>query len=226
MALAVREIRGYRLRVMIRFTLFGIPVRVEPWFWISLLLLGGGIGANTKEELMLLSLFVLAGFFSVLVHELGHALTGRACGARSEVTLHAFGGVARFEGAWFTRRQDFLVTAAGPGAQLLLALAVWLAFPHLSELRSVAGYFWRVLFYISLIWALLNLLPVFPLDGGQMLKAILGPARERTTLWVSIVTAVVAAVLVFKYTGSLIFPVFLGLFAYQAWKRLQGMRQW
>lgn len=211
---------------MIRFTLFGIPVEVQPWFWISLVLLGGGIEANTKEAILRLVLFLLAGFISVLVHEMGHALTGRAFGARSEVTLHAFGGVARFTGAWFGRKQDFLVTAAGPGAQLLLALAVWVAIPHLPELRSAAGYFWRVLFFISLIWALLNLLPVFPLDGGQMLNAAMGPARERATLWVSIVTAVVAAVLVFKFTGSFIFPAFLGLFAYQAWKRLQGIRRW
>jgi Zn-dependent protease len=211
---------------MVRFSLFGIPVEVQPWFWITLALLGGRIEANTKEEILRFLLFLLAGFVSVLVHEMGHALTGKAFGARSEVTLHGFGGVARFTGAWFNRKQDFLVTAAGPGAQLLLALAVWLAIPHLTHLRSVAGYFWMDLFAISLFWAVLNLLPVFPLDGGQMLRAALGPARERATLWISIVVAVSVAVLMLKFTGSFLFPIFLGLFAWQAWQRLQNMPRW
>ena len=207
---------------MIRFSLFGIPVEVQPWFWVTLALLSGQFEANTKEGILRLLLFLLAGFISVLVHEMGHALTGRAFGARAEVSLHGFGGAARFSGRWFSRKQDFLVTAAGPGAQLLLALAVWLALPGLPGLRSVAGYFWMELFFISVFWAVLNLLPVFPLDGGQMLRAVLGPARERITLWISIVVAVTAAVLMFKLTGSFLFPIFMGLFAWQAWQRLQG----
>ena len=211
---------------MIRFSLFGIPVEVQPWFWITLALLGGGIEANTKEEILRLLLFLLAGFISVLVHEMGHALTGRAFGARAEVSLHGFGGVARFSGGWFSRKRDFLVTAAGPGAQLLLALAIWLAIPDLTHLRSVAGYFWNELFAISVFWAVLNLLPVFPLDGGQMLRAVLGPARERITLWISIVVAIAVAVLMLKFTGSFLFPIFLGLFAYQAWQRLQSRPRW
>ena len=48
-----------------------------------------------------------------------------------------------------------------------------------------------------------------------------GVGLVRTTLWVTVVTSVVAALLVFKFTGSWLFPVFLGVFAYQAWKRLQ-----
>ena len=63
---------------MIRFNLFGIPVQVQPWFWLTLVLIGGGVGANTADELLLLALFVVAGFVSILVHELGHALAGMA----------------------------------------------------------------------------------------------------------------------------------------------------
>jgi hypothetical protein len=64
--------------------------------------------------MMFLVLFVLAGFISVLIHELGHALTGRLFKAQTAITLHAFGGFAVFPSARFTRWQDFLVTAAGP----------------------------------------------------------------------------------------------------------------
>ena len=75
--------------------------------------------------------------------------------------------------------------------------------------------------FISLFWAALNLLPVLPLDGGQMLNAILGPARLKLTLWISILTAVGAGLLVFNRTGSILFPLFLGMFAFQSWQALR-----
>lgn len=206
---------------MTQFTLLGIPVRIQPWFWLSLVLLGGGMGANTQEGLLRLALFVLAGFVSILVHELGHALAGRANGAHSAITLHAFGGLAEFEGAWFSRKQSFLVTLAGPAAQIALGGLVWLVVPEPFALRSLLGYFWWYLIFISVAWALLNLLPVLPMDGGQMLNALLGPERIRITLWTSIVTAVVAGLAMFKFTGSIYFPLLLALFAFQAWRSLQ-----
>lgn len=210
---------------MIRFNLFGIPVQVQPWFWLSLVLLGGGVGANTKEELLLLALFVLAGFVSILVHELGHALAGRACGAHSAITLHAFGGFAEFPGAWFSRKQSFLVTAAGPGVQFLLGVLTWLFIRSGFMPRSPMDYFLIYLSFISVFWAVLNLLPVLPLDGGQMLNAMMGPARIRITLWVSIITAGVTAIATLKLTNSVVFPLLLVFFAYQAWKALRES-QW
>ena len=206
---------------MLRFTLLGIPVQIQPWFWLTMVFVGGGDAANSRDALLRLTLFVLAGFISILVHELGHALTGRAFGARSEITLQAFGGYAEFAGGHFTRPQHFLVTAAGPFVQVLLGVAIWLLIPDLRSLKSDAGYFWQSLAYISLFWAALNLLPVLPLDGGQMLNAILGPARLRVTLWISILTAVGVGLLVFNRTGSILFPLFLGLFAFRSWQALR-----
>ena len=206
---------------MVSFSLFGIPVQIHPWFWISLAMIGGGNSANTQIGILLLALFVLAGLISILVHELGHALTGRAFGAHSEITLQAFGGLASFTGARFTRPQHFLVTAAGPVAQLLLAALILLIIPnHLTEFTP-AAYFWRILTRISIVWALINLLPVLPLDCGQMLNAILGPARLKLTLSITIVTACIAAILIYQKYHSPIFPIFLGLFVWQAWQALK-----
>jgi stage IV sporulation protein FB len=209
---------------MIRFSLFGIPVEVQPFFWISLAILGGAIGADSANEIFQILLFVLAGFISVLIHELGHALTARSFGANCQITLQAFGGFAAYSGVRMSRARSFLITAAGPGIQIVLGLAVMLLFRVLPDHNSFGAYFLFELMLISFIWAILNLLPVLPLDGGQMLNAALGPARIKITLWVTIVVAIVAGLAMYNRTGSIIFPIFLGMFAWQAFQALKDQR--
>ncbi|MES2660971.1 MAG: M50 family metallopeptidase [Verrucomicrobiota bacterium] len=206
---------------MFRFSIFGIPVEVQPFFWITLVIIGGAIGADSAAEIFRIVLFVLAGFISVLVHELGHALTARSFGAQSRITLQAFGGYAAYSGVRMTRWQSFLVTAAGPGIQVALGLLVLVLFPYAAGSSLDVRYFLRILMFISFFWAILNLLPVLPLDGGQMLNAALGPARIKITLWTSIIVAIVAGLAMFVNTGSIIFPIFLGMFAWQAFQALK-----
>lgn len=206
---------------MVRFSIFGIPVRVEPFFWISLVLLGGVGSANTPAAILKIGLFVLAGFISILVHELGHALTARKFGAFSEITLQAFGGYAAYTGVRLTRPQSFLVTAAGPVVQILLGLAVLLLQWRLPPLNPNAEHFLFMLMAISLVWAVLNLLPILPLDGGQMLNSILGPQRIKITLWVTIIVSIGMALLMLSTGTGIIFPIFLGLFAWQAIQALK-----
>ena len=67
------------------FRIFGIPVRVEPFFVVVALLFGIRL-----EPLWVV--FAVIVFVSVLVHELGHALTYRLLGQRSAIVLHGFGG--------------------------------------------------------------------------------------------------------------------------------------
>ena len=209
---------------MIRFSLFGIPVEIQPFFWITLVLLGGVTGADTAAAILDIGLFVIAGFISILVHELGHALTARSFGASSAITLQAFGGYATYSGVRLNRWQSFLVTAAGPGIQITLGAVVFLLAQQLPNLSPQGASFLQTLVFISFFWAILNLLPVVPLDGGQMLNAILGPDRIKVTLWISIVVAIVTGLAVFKFTGSFIFPIFLGMFAWQAFQALKEQR--
>ena len=84
-----------------------------------------------------------------------------------------------------------------------------------------ALYFLRMLSTISFIWAILNLLPILPMDGGRLLETILGPRNIRTTLMISMVTAIAIGLLAFLKTGSILLPVFMGMFAYQSFQRLQ-----
>ncbi len=207
---------------MIRFLIFKIPVEVQPFFWVTLIILGGALHADSSAEIFRILLFVIAGFISILVHELGHALSARVYGANSRITLQAFGGYAAFSGVQLTRRQSFLVTAAGPAIQITLGLLVMLVLRALPEQTNQNGtYFLGILMMISFFWAILNLLPVVPLDGGQMLSALLGPARMKITLWISIIVAITAGILIYTTTGSFLFPIFLAMFAWQAFQALK-----
>jgi Zn-dependent protease len=206
---------------MVRFHIFGIPVQVHPFFWITLGLIGGALDANSPDAILRIGLFLLAGFISILVHELGHALTARKFGARSEIVLQAFGGYAAYSGIRLSRPQSFAVTAAGPAVQILLGVLLLQTAPLLPDLSPNAGYFLKTLIWISLVWAILNLLPILPLDGGQMLNAVLGPRRIRITLWTTIIVSVAIALLAFRHTHSILLPVFMGVFAWQAWQALR-----
>jgi Zn-dependent protease len=206
---------------MIRFSIFGIPVQVQPFFWVTMLLIGGALDAKSAAAILQLGLFAIAGFVSVLVHELGHALMARKFGGYSEITLQAFGGYATCTGVHLTRPQSFAVTAAGPAIQIALGLAVYLALPVLPSLSGNGQFFLITLMLISFFWAVLNLLPILPLDGGRLLEAVLGPARIKITLWVTIITAVGVGIYLYERTGSWLFPLFLGMFAWQAFQALK-----
>lgn len=209
---------------MIRFSLFGIPIEIQPFFWLTLVILGGASGADTQAEILGIGLFVIAGFISILVHELGHALTARHFGAQPHIALIAFGGYAAYSGVRMTRLQSFLITAAGPAIQIALGLAVLLLVRTLPNLSPLGLDFLGTLIFISFFWAILNLLPVLPLDGGRMLEATLGPERIKITLWVTIIVAIATALIIFKKTGSPLFPIFLGMYAWQAFQQLKEER--
>ena len=187
--------------------------------------IGDVLQVDGKEAFLRLLLFLIAGFISILVHELGHALTAKGFGKRVEIVLQAFGGYAAYSGgAPLSRTQTFLVTAAGPALQIVLGLAVYFyakAFPSMS---LQATYFVKVLYAISFIWALLNLLPVLPLDGGRLLQTILGPSRIKLTLVISIAVAIGVGGLYFMNTRDILLPMFMGMFAYQAFQELKSLR--
>ncbi|MBB5353084.1 Zn-dependent protease [Haloferula luteola] len=211
---------------MLRFSLFGIPVIVQPWFWITMGLLGAMMnGDNTVSAVLGIALFIIAGFLSVLVHELGHGLTAKAFGRQPIIVLQAFGGYAAYQGGKTTRGQDFLVTAAGPFVQLLLAGAFFAAFTFFRPPTVPAANFVKWVWVISFFWAILNLIPVIPLDGGRLVAILLGPNRQVLAHQVSIAIAIVFAVLLFIYLKSILFPIFLVAMAHQNWEAIKLLRR-
>lgn len=184
----------------LRFTLAGIPVRVSGWFWVAALLLGWGfcqaLAAGDQRSLVRsLILWLGTVFVSILIHEMGHALAYRAFGQSATVVLYHFGGLSipTLWGRRGARRpaQQFLVSAAGPFAQLAFAAVIVailkaggysVPFPIAAVGERLGLYdgarigsplvFALVLFLlqVNIFWPILNLMPVPPLDGGQMVR--------------------------------------------------------
>lgn len=205
---------------MIRFKFLGVHVSVEPWFWLTMAFIGGGLRASSTEALLRVALFVIAGFVSILVHELGHALTIRKFGLPTQIVLTTFGGYATHPVGILSRMKSFLVTAAGPAIQIVFGLLVWIVYMNVAMPSENIEYFVFILAAISVIWALFNCLPIFPLDGGQMLASILGPKRAKILHMTGIICALVIGLIGLKL-GYMLVIVFMGLFAWQNYQLLK-----
>ncbi len=238
------------------FQVFGFQVRVHPWFWVVAVLLG--IGPEQELGFAVLVMWVVALFASLLLHELGHAWVMRQVGQEATVLLYGFGGLAiprpgrafsprwRLPAPW----DQVLVSLAGPGAMLLLVLLLWVVLrlagtPLQFQLGGPLGIRWQfqnienvrlhiLLHYlvtINLFWAMFNLLPVYPLDGGQvLLKLVVHSQGNRGLLLVfrvSMVVAVATAVLLLWRLGGRdgLFPaLILALLAFQNYRLEQQLR--
>jgi Zn-dependent protease len=125
--------------------------------------------------------FMLAVFGSVVLHELGHALTARRFGVRTrDITLLPIGGVARLERMPEEPWQELLIALAGPLVNVLIAMAIFAllvlgAGPTLVQDLDPAGPspFLAKLLRVNLTLAIFNLIPAFPMDGGRALRALL-----------------------------------------------------
>ncbi|MEM9081910.1 MAG: site-2 protease family protein [Verrucomicrobiota bacterium] len=207
---------------MINFRLFGIPVTILPWFWATMGIIGAlSLGLESSQDFLRLALFMLAGFISILVHELGHGLTIKKFGADTQIVLQSFGGFATYPRNRFSRLQDFLVTAAGPAIQLLLGGVIHLILVNTNLPETQGKFFLHILVGISIFWAVFNCVPIYPLDGGQMLNAILGPKRRKVTHTVGVIAAILLGLFAL-YAGFMFMAIFAGMFAYQNYQLLQG----
>lgn len=208
---------------MVRFQLFGIPITILPWFWVTLVIFGFLFTRDVSDSrgLFKVVLFVIAGFFSILIHELGHALTIKKFKARTEIVLQAFGGYATYPRNRFSRTQDFFITAAGPALQLACGYLVAYLVRGYQFPNTESAHFVGAFITVSIFWAYFNLVPIYPLDGGQMLNALLGPKRRKITHITGIVFAATLAIFGLM-NGMFFLAIFMGLFAQQNYQLLKG----
>jgi Zn-dependent protease len=187
-----------------------------------------------------LGIWLLCAFVSILIHELGHVTAGRIFGQRSDITLHSMGGVAIGHFDRLKRWQRIVVSAAGPVAGLsLFAFAEWVL-PRIADAidpkirtdpdgwavwyraivnpshvfeegefgaRGLPG----MLVIMNLIWNLFNLLPIIPLDGGQIMREVITGIFPRQGLRLSFGIS-------FLLAGSIAFYAVLGLMRPGTWK--------
>lgn len=163
-------------------SILGIPFYIDPsWFVILLLVTlanvaeieGRGLGVSLPLLNWGIALFMsLLLFVSVLLHELGHSLVARAQGITvNSITLFLFGGIAAIDRESKSPIGAFLVAIAGPAVSFAL-FGLCLGMTEFLSLSGIWQYFILDLARINLILGIFNLIPGLPLDGGQMLKAI------------------------------------------------------
>jgi Zn-dependent protease len=161
---------------VIGFRLFGIRVRIHPTF----LLIAGLLGLSTGSP-VLVAAWVGVVFVSILIHELGHALTARSFGAHVEIELNGIGGLTSWSGAEeeFGPGRRALVAAAGSAVGVVFGGLVWLFESFTGPYSGVAGFVISNLVFVNVFWGLLNWLPIRPLDGGHLLVSLLEKATPR-----------------------------------------------
>ncbi len=145
-------------------SVFGIPIRLH----ISLLIVVALFSIFSGAGLLATLILAVGIFGSVALHELGHSVVARAKGGYiHEIVLYPFGGAAKISNIPKRPRDEILVALAGPAVSLLLALLF-----RQFELLLFLGYLNGMLFFF-------NILPVFPMDGGRVLRATLTPKKGR-----------------------------------------------
>jgi hypothetical protein len=204
------------------FHLGKIPVRVLPSFFLVTLL----FGLSSKPAVLVMWTGVV--FVSVLFHELGHASAGLAFGLEPRIDLHGMGGTT----SWAVNRKlstwrRVAISLAGPMAGFLIAAAAVAAWTGGAVPRTqLAATVYANVLWVNLGWGLLNLLPMLPLDGGNVLALLLGAATkgrgERPAHIVSIVVAVASAGLALLFQQW--WPALLAVsFVAANWRGLQAL---
>jgi len=229
----------------VHFQILGIPVRIHPLFWVAGALFAGG------NRLSTILISIVALFLAIMVHEFGHALVMRYYGFSPRVVLYLMGGLAIPDsgGLWggsrsrrMTPWSQILISAAGPLAGFLFAFFIIAAVKVFGSIEFVPGRFlptWSIglgnpqlrilvdlLLYVNIFWGIINLLPVYPLDGGQIshqLLLMMDPWNGiRKSFLASTVVAGVVAYGSYAYLGSLFMAM---MFASLAASNYMAMQQ-
>src|SRR5690554_721574 len=208
-----------------------IKLTIHPLFYFLMFL--AGFTGNARS--------LILAFISVLIHEVARMLTAFGFGYRSAVIeLFPFGGVAKLDYALYNDPVAEGVTAlAGPVQSLILAL-LSVCFDMFMGSHSWA----REMYKINLGLAFFNLLPLFPLDGGRILRALAiskwGISPKQVGKFVVLLTKVLTmaampfTVYFFTFRQGAVYPVLVLFFLfiaakeenmYYAFWRQQGLKE-
>jgi Zn-dependent protease len=226
----------------LKFSIFGIPVRVHPFFWLIALV----FGASYDSDPVTILIGVAVIFVSILVHELGHAFMFRSFGGRPWITLYGMGGLASCQTRPRSMLGNIMISFAGPAAGFLLAASVLAAiklsgreiFFHLSFEPFSNGPLFEnsnlhiaisFLLFVNVLWGLVNLLPIYPLDGGQISRELLlGVSARRGFVW-SLGLSMICATAVAGYglmQREIYLAILFGYLAYTSGATMQAYQRY
>jgi Zn-dependent protease len=153
-------------------------------------------------------------FVSVAVHELGHSWVARRYGLAIEsITLWVFGGVASMPTVPREWPREFWIAVAGPAASVLVGVACYGLLQALPSSLPAALFVVGWLAVVNVALAGFNLLPIFPMDGGRVLRALLARTRPYAQATDIAARLGVASALLFAVVGVFSFNVVLVFFA-------------
>ena len=186
----------------------GTPVTVSIWFLLLLPLTGFNI-----------NLFISA-FIAILVHEMAHAFVANRYNYRVYgINVCLFAGSASIDSN-MAQRDSIPITAAGPISNLILfAIATFAQYFYVNDFITMFA-------YVNLFLFIFNILPIYPMDGGHILKDFLMlNMRDR---WkgarIAAIVSLITSSLLLLYcivSGNFIMCIFSGLFIYYALKELE-----
>jgi stage IV sporulation protein FB len=233
----------------LHFRLFGFPVRVHPLFWVVSLFLGVSDGAADPVNTLI---WVAVVFVSILVHELGHTFVQRYFGGEPRIVLYSFGGLAICDDCDRSPRAQILILLAGPAAGFLLAAVVVGFLAAIGQFKgieaSLAPIVWEHfdpryyfehgklsprdtlisdLLQVNILWGFMNLLPVYPLDGGQIARELFTLKNARSGIVQSMQLSIGTASLVAIYAltkRDVFLCIMFGFLAYGSFQALQNYR--
>jgi len=186
----------------------GIPVKVHWSFGFMLffiLFLGQANGLNA-ERMIWFSLFILALFFCVILHEFGHAFAAKKYEVETyDIIISPIGGLARLKSLPEKPFHELIIAIAGPIVNVIIALLVGaiIHFGYRQNLLDVQENFVSIhvfpeflkhIFLINVALFVFNLLPAFPMDGGRVLRSLLSMKlpRVKATLIASVIGKIMA----------------------------------
>jgi len=190
-----------------------IPISIQPLFWLFSALIGWLNSQSIVGTVIWIGIILL----SVLFHELGHALSAVMFRQKAQIQLVALGGLTSYEGPKLKFWQQFLIVLDGPLAGFLLFFlaALALRLPLHPPLLGIVA----TIQLVNLFWSIVNLLPVQPLDGGQLLRIALegffGVKGFKASLLIGVGFGVLLSFYFFLVQAFLV-GAFFFLFAFQS----------
>ncbi|MCC7117821.1 MAG: site-2 protease family protein [Anaerolineales bacterium] len=239
-------------RFDLNFTLFGFPIQVHPLFWVIGLLFGAS-STNLISILLWVFTIFISILIHELGHALAMRYYGQSSrivlhGAGGVTIPESVAWGSRYANVALTPNQQILISFAGPGAGFLLALLIMLSvaftggvvvpnaaylfgivpFPyaHYPNGSALINSLVMTFLWVNVFWGLVNLLPVYPLDGGHIARYIIlqfDPWNGlQKSLWLSVYVGAAIALLSLIVLSSTYMALLFGLLAFQSYQILQS----